>query len=57
MDWTGLSDVQPDHRGPRSWFVKAFAKTSGEIKAVKVTFANSVESGQKGVDAIQLVGE
>jgi len=27
------------------------------LKAVKVTFANTVEAGYKEVDAIQLIGE
>lgn len=55
--WSGLSDFKPDRRGPRSWFVKAFAKTASPVKAVKLTFANNVASGYKEINSIQLVGE
>ena len=55
--WSGLSDVKPDQRGDRTWFVRPFAKTAAKIKAVKLTFANNVSQGFKEVDAVQLVGE
>ena len=55
--WSGVSDMEPDKRGDRTWFVKSFPKTAGKIKAVKLTFANAVSSGYKEVDAVQLVGE
>jgi hypothetical protein len=55
--WNGVSDVEPDKRGRRTWFVKSFPKTASKIKAVKLTFANAVSSGYKEVDAVQLVGE
>jgi len=55
--WSGVSDMQPDKRGNRSWFVRQFPKTSAKIKGVKLTFANAVSSGYKEVDAVQLVGE
>ena len=55
--WSGVSDVEPDKRGRRTWFVRSFPKTAAKIKAVKLTFANAVSSGYKEVDAVQLVGE
>ena len=55
--WSGVSDVAPEKRGNRTWFVKSFPKTAAKIKAVKLTFANAVSSGYKEVDAVQLVGE
>lgn len=55
--WSGISDVKPDQRGDRTWFVREFPKTTKKIKAVKLTFANAVASGYKAVDAVQLVGE
>lgn len=55
--WSGVSDVKPDERGRRTWFVKSFAPTPYKVKAVKYTFANNVQRGYKQVDAAQLVGE
>ena len=55
--WSGVSDVKPDQRGDRTWFVRPFSKTATKIKAVKLTFANNVSPGYKEVDAVQLVGE
>ena len=55
--WSGISDIQPERRGPRNWFVKAVPKTAAPIQAVKATFANNVASGYKEVDAVQLIGE
>jgi hypothetical protein len=55
--WTGLSDVKPDARGPRTWFVRTFPKTAYKVKAVKYTVANNVKVGEKKFDAAQLVGE
>jgi hypothetical protein len=55
--WSGLSDVKIDRRGARTWFVRKFDKIQTPTKGVKVTIANSVQSGYKVVDAVQLVGE
>ena len=55
--WSGVSAMQPDKRGDRTWFVRQFPKTAVKIKSVKLTFANAVSSGYKEVDAVQLVGE
>ena len=55
--WSGLSEVKPDSRGPRTWFVRTFPKTSYKVKAVKYTEANNLQSGSKKFDAAQLVGE
>ncbi|WP_133499434.1 hypothetical protein [Cognatilysobacter terrigena] len=55
--WTGLSDVQDETRGPRSWFVRSFDTTPYKVAAVKVTVANAVQPGYKAIDAIQLVGQ
>ncbi len=55
--WTGLSEVEPDRRGPRTWYVKKFPKTAYKVKAVKYTIANNVKTGTKNFDAAQLVGE
>jgi len=55
--WSGLNDVEPDGRGPRNWFVKTIPKTTYQVQAVKVTFANNVARGYKEVDALQLIGE
>jgi hypothetical protein len=54
--WSGISDMKPDSRGSRSWFVRTFAKTAFQAKAVKITIANNVQRGYKVVDAVQLVG-
>ena len=55
--WSGVSDVQPEEHGPRTWFVREFSKTEKKIQGVKLTFANAVSTGYKNVDAVQLVGE
>jgi hypothetical protein len=55
--WSGLSDVRSDERGPRTWFVRTFPKTTYKVKSVKYTIANNVETGSKYFDAGQLVGE
>ena len=55
--WSGLSDVQVDRRGARTWFVRKFAKTQTPAKGVKITLANNVQRGYKNIDAVQLVGE
>ena len=55
--WTGLSEVRPDQRGPRTWFVKTFPKTAYKVKAVKYTIANNVHTGEKNFDAAQLIGD
>lgn len=55
--WSGVSDVQPEKDGPRTWFVREFPKTATKIRSVKLTFANNVAVGYKNVDAVQLVGE
>lgn len=55
--WSGVSDVKPDDRGNRTWFVKTFPATAYKVKGVKYTFANNVKRGYKQVDAAQLVGE
>ncbi len=55
--WSGVSDQKYEHRGPRTWFVRKFDKTSYKVKAVKFTFANNVSRGYKEVDAVQVVGE
>lgn len=55
--WSGVSDVQPEENGPRTWFVREFPKTEKKIQSVKLTFANAVSVGYKNVDAVQLIGE
>jgi hypothetical protein len=55
--WSGLNSAKPELNGPRNWFVKKFPKTSTQVKAVKVTFANNLAAYYKEVDAIQLIGE
>lgn len=55
--WSGVSDVQPEQNGPRTWFVREFPKTGTKIQSVKLTFANNLAAGYKSVDAVQLVGE
>lgn len=55
--WSGLSDVQADKRGNRTWFVRSFEKTAYKTKAVKFTIANNLEHGYKTIDAAQLVGD
>jgi hypothetical protein len=55
--WSGLSDVNGDERGSRTWFVRKFDKTTYQVKAAKVTIANNVQSGYKVINAVQLVGE
>jgi hypothetical protein len=55
--WDGISDVKPDHRGRRTWFVKTFEKTPYKVKATKYTIANNLFHGYKEIDAAQLIGE
>jgi hypothetical protein len=55
--WDGISDVKPDHRGRRTWFVKSFPKTDYKVKAIKYTIANNLFHGYKEIDAAQLIGE
>jgi hypothetical protein len=55
--WSGLSDQKQDSRGSRTWFVKTFERTTYQVKAVKITFANNVSSGYKEVNALQVVGQ
>ncbi len=55
--WSGVSDVKPDERGRRTWFVRNFEPTEYQVTGVKLTFANNVSSGYKQVDAVQLIGE
>lgn len=55
--WNGISDVKPDQRGRRTWFVKNFDKTAYKVKGVKYTIANNLFRGYKEVDAAQLIGE
>ena len=55
--WSGLSEVNADRRGSRTWFIRSFAKTPYKVKAVKYTIANNVERAHKYVNAAQLVGE
>jgi hypothetical protein len=55
--WDGISDVKPDRRGRRTWFVKTFDKTPYKVKAVKVTLANNVFNNYKEINAVQLVGD
>ena len=54
--WEGSSDVQPDARGPRTWFIRKFEKTPYKVQGVKLSFLNEANSEPKEVDAIQLVG-
>ncbi len=55
--WEGLSDLERDRRGDRTWFVKTFPKTEYKVKSVKYTIANNVARGWKEFDAAQLVGD
>lgn len=54
--WSGLSDIKPEKRGPRNWFVKSFDATTYQTNAAKITFANNLASGYKVVNAVQLIG-
>jgi hypothetical protein len=54
--WEGSSDVLPDVRGPRTWFVRQFEKTPYKVQGVKLLFLNEANSEPKEVDAVQLVG-
>lgn len=54
--WEGPSEVLPDRRGNRTWFVRQFEKTPYKVQGVKLTFANLMAPGPKEVDAVQLVG-
>lgn len=55
--WSGISEQKKDERGPRTWFVQKFEKTTYPVKAVKFTIANNLHSNYKELDAAQLVGE
>jgi hypothetical protein len=54
--WEGPSEVLPDQRGNRTWFVRQFDKTPYKVLGVKLTFGNQIAPGFKEVDAVQLVG-
>lgn len=54
--WSGLSDIEDDDRGDRTWFVRKFEATPYQVQKVKITIANNVEDGYKHVDAVQLIG-
>ncbi|HWV16309.1 MAG TPA: hypothetical protein VN030_12830 [Cellvibrio sp.] len=55
--WSGISEQKLDERGPRTWFVQKFEKTTYQVKAVKFTIANNLYKNYKEFDAAQLVGE
>jgi hypothetical protein len=55
--WSGVSDIEPDSRGNRTWFVKQFEATPYQVVGAKLSFANNMASGYKEVDAAQIVGE
>ena len=55
--WSGVSDVQPDQRGDRTWFVRKFDATPYKAAGAKLTIANNLESGYKELDAVQIVGQ
>jgi hypothetical protein len=55
--WSGINEDTVDDRDPRNWFVRKFTKTAQPVQAVKITVANSVKTGYKVADAVQLVGE
>jgi hypothetical protein len=55
--WQGVNDVPQETRGPRTWFVRKFDATPYQVKAVKVTIANAMQSDYKRIDAVQLVGK
>lgn len=55
--WSGVNDDARESRGPRTWFVRKFDATTYQVKAVKLTIANAMQSGYKEIDAIQLVGK
>jgi hypothetical protein len=55
--WSGISDIKPDERGGRTWFVRNFGKTTYKTKGVKITIANNVQRGYKEIDAVQIVGD
>lgn len=54
--WEGRSDVLPETRGDRTWFVRRFERTPFKVQGVKLIFANHAAPGYKEVDAVQLVG-
>lgn len=55
--WSGVSDIEPDSRGNRTWFVKQFETTPYQVVGAKLSFANNMAKGYKEVDAAQIVGE
>jgi len=54
---SGLSEVNDNSCGPRTWCGRTFDNAAVKVKGVKVTFANKVKSSYKVVDAVKLVGE
>ena len=54
--WSGISDVEPESRGNRTWFVKKLEATPYQVVGAKLSLANSMASGYKEVDAAQIVG-
>lgn len=55
--FSGVSPFKKDARGPRTWVVPEFEKTTFKVTGAKVTFANALLERYKEVDAIQISGE
>ena len=55
--FSGVSPFKRDARGPRTWVVPEFEKTSFKVTGAKITFANALLDRYKEVDAIQISGE
>lgn len=55
--FSGVSPFKRDARGPRTWVVPEFEKTTFKVTGAKITFANALLDRYKEVDAIQISGE
>jgi hypothetical protein len=55
--WSGISDVERDNRGRRTWFVRTFPATEYKAKGAKFTLMNTSGGSRAELDAAQLVGQ
>ncbi len=55
--WSGLDEIKPDARGDRTWYVTKLEAAPYKVSGACYSFAHALNTSNKYVDAIQLVGE
>jgi hypothetical protein len=55
--WSGIDETQPDKRGDRTWYVTKLAAAPHKVSGARYSFAHALNTSNKYVDAVQLVGE